>query len=79
MIARGIADENSDGTDPKQQALAHGGNVLGGLLSRLRQPKRTGETADEYRRMSRDEQAARKDVGGFVGARWTADDAGPGP
>lgn len=38
-----------------------------GLLSRLRQPKRTGETADEYRRMSRDEQAARKDVGGFVG------------
>lgn len=37
------------------------------LLNRLRTPKRTGETMSEYRRMSRDEQAARKDVGGFVG------------
>ena len=37
------------------------------LLNRLRTPKRTGETTAEYRRMSRDEQAARKDVGGFVG------------
>ena len=26
----GIADKNSDGTDPKRQALAHGRNVLGG-------------------------------------------------
>lgn len=37
------------------------------LLNRLHTPKRTGETMAEYRRMSRDEQAARKDVGGFVG------------
>ena len=37
------------------------------MLDRLRQFKRTGETMAEYHRMSRDEQAARKDVGGFVG------------
>lgn len=37
------------------------------LLERLRQPKRTGETVTEYRRMTKDEQAQRKDVGGFVG------------
>lgn len=37
------------------------------LLERLRTPKRTGETMREYRSMSRDEQSARKDVGGFVG------------
>lgn len=37
------------------------------LLDKLRQPKRTGETVAEYRRMTKDEQAQRKDVGGFVG------------
>ena len=37
------------------------------LLDHLRMPKRTGETVAEYRRMSKDEQAQRKDVGGFVG------------
>lgn len=37
------------------------------LLDRLRTVKRTGETAAEYRRMSKDERAERKDVGGFVG------------
>lgn len=37
------------------------------LLDKLRQPKRTGETMAEYQRMTRDEQSARKDVGGFVG------------
>ena len=37
------------------------------LLDRLRQYKRTGETMAEYHRMSKDEQAARKDVGGYVG------------
>lgn len=37
------------------------------LLEKLRTVKRTGETVAEYKRMTRDEQAARKDVGGFVG------------
>ena len=37
------------------------------LLDKLRTVKRTGETVAEYKRMTRDEQAARKDVGGFVG------------
>lgn len=37
------------------------------LLERLRAVKRTGETCAEYRRMSKEEQSARKDVGGFVG------------
>lgn len=37
------------------------------MLERLRTPKRTGETMAEYRRMSKDEQSQRKDVGGFVG------------
>lgn len=37
------------------------------LLDKLRQPVRTGETVAEWGRMSRDEKAARKDVGGFVG------------
>ena len=37
------------------------------MLKRLRAVKRTGETCAEYRRMTRDEQALKKDVGGFVG------------
>ena len=37
------------------------------LLERLRTVRRTGETVAEYHKMSRDDQAARKDVGGFVG------------
>lgn len=37
------------------------------LLDRLRTPKRTGETVAEYRRMTKEEQSHRKDVGGFVG------------
>lgn len=37
------------------------------LLDRLRTVKRTGETVAEYRRMSKDDQSERKDVGGFVG------------
>lgn len=37
------------------------------LLGKLRAVKRTGETFAEYKRMSKDEQSARKDVGGFVG------------
>ena len=37
------------------------------LLEKLRTQRRTGETMAEYRRMTRDEQSARKDVGGFVG------------
>jgi predicted P-loop ATPase len=37
------------------------------LLDRLRTPKRTGETMAEYRRMTKEEQSHRKDVGGFVG------------
>ena len=37
------------------------------LLDKLRTPKRTGETVAEYRRMTKEEQSHRKDVGGFVG------------
>ena len=37
------------------------------MLKRLRAVKRTGETVAEYKRMTRDEQALKKDVGGFVG------------
>ena len=37
------------------------------LLDRLREPARTGETVREYRAMTKDEQTAKKDVGGFVG------------
>lgn len=37
------------------------------LLSRCAEPKRTGESMREYLRMSREEQSAVKDVGGFVG------------
>ena len=37
------------------------------LLERCCETKRTGETAAEYARMSREEQSSVKDVGGFVG------------
>ena len=37
------------------------------MLDRLRTIRRTGETQAEYHRMTREDQAARKDVGGFVG------------
>lgn len=37
------------------------------LLQRCSETKRTGETAAEYARMSREEQSNVKDVGGFVG------------
>lgn len=37
------------------------------LLDRCKETRRTHETAAEYARMSRDEQANIKDVGGFVG------------
>lgn len=37
------------------------------LLERCSETKRTGETAAEYARMSREEQSNIKDVGGFVG------------
>ena len=37
------------------------------LLERCSETKRTGETAAEYARMSREEQSNVKDVGGFVG------------
>ena len=37
------------------------------MLDKLRSPVRTGETVAEWGRMSREEKAARKDVGGFVG------------
>ena len=37
------------------------------LVDRCRETRRTGETAAEYARMSREEQSAVKDVGGFVG------------
>lgn len=37
------------------------------LLARLKQVTRTPETVAEYKAMSRDKQAAIKDVGGFVG------------
>lgn len=37
------------------------------LLERCSETKRTGETAAEYARMSREEQSQVKDVGGFVG------------
>ena len=40
-----------------------------GLVSRMREPKRTRETMGEYKAMSRDEKAEVKDVGGFVGGR----------
>lgn len=42
------------------------------LLERLSEPRKTPETQDEYFRMSKDEQAAVKDVGGFIGGT-TAD------
>lgn len=37
------------------------------MLDKLRHPVRTGETVAEWGRMSREEKASRKDVGGFVG------------
>ena len=37
------------------------------LLQRCSQTQRTGETAAEYARMTREEQSNVKDVGGFVG------------
>lgn len=37
------------------------------LVKKLSQSKKTGETAAEYRRMTKDEKAEVKDVGGFVG------------
>lgn len=37
------------------------------LVERCRRTVRTGETMVEYARMSREQQSARKDVGGFVG------------
>lgn len=41
------------------------------LAERCSKPKRTGETYAEYVMMSRAEQSARKDVGGFVGGYLT--------
>mgnify|MGYP005953703423 CR=1 FL=1 len=37
------------------------------LVEKMKRPVRTGETAEEYRRMPRARQADVKDVGGFVG------------
>lgn len=37
------------------------------LLERCREPRRSGETIEEYLRMKREEQSVIKDVGGFVG------------
>lgn len=37
------------------------------MLDHLRTARRTGETMAEYQRMPKEEQAQRKDVGGFVG------------
>lgn len=37
------------------------------FLAKLRTPKETGETMDEYDHMNRDERGRVKDVGGFVG------------
>lgn len=37
------------------------------LVEKMKRPVRTGETAEEYRRMGRARQADVKDVGGFVG------------
>lgn len=37
------------------------------LLQKLKEPRITGETPDEYRKMSKEEQGNKKDVGGFVG------------
>lgn len=39
----------------------------GELVDKCRKTKRTGETSAEYNAMTKAEQAARKDVGGFVG------------
>ena len=39
------------------------------LCSRLGSPVRTRETCREYRAMSREQQGAVKDIGGFVGGR----------
>lgn len=39
------------------------------LCEKMRVPMRTKETADEFARMTRDERAEIKDVGGFVGGR----------
>lgn len=41
--------------------------VWSDLVTRLQQPIRTPETAEQYKAMSRDERARIKDVGGFVG------------
>ena len=40
-----------------------------GLVARLGSVHRTTETMREYRAMSKEEQGARKDIGGFVGGR----------
>lgn len=37
------------------------------LLERLKSPRITGETPEEYRKMSKPDRDAKKDVGGFVG------------
>ena len=37
------------------------------MLDKLRTCKRTGESMAEYQRMTKDEQAEKKDIGGFVG------------
>lgn len=37
------------------------------LLEKLKSPRITGETPEEYRRMSKEDQGKKKDVGGFVG------------
>lgn len=39
----------------------------GELVDRCRETRRTGETVAEYKAMSKDQQAQKKDVGGFVG------------
>lgn len=40
------------------------------LVSGLAEPHRTSETVEEYKAMSKDEQSAVKDVGGYVGGRF---------
>ena len=41
------------------------------IVAQLRKVKRTGETVEQYRAMSKPEKAAAKDVGGFVGGSVT--------
>ncbi len=57
------------GTSRKEKKWTNRDMTWSEFLEKVKTTQRTSETVADYRKMSKDEQDARKDVGGFVGGK----------